>query len=128
MADHLLSAEAIRRMLAAEHDFAVGVDRGDLPPERLVDATRVQSGPDGTVAALGKALERWSAVDAGIFRCRPDVFGVIDELGLASEVSVVMTAVAARRSFHTVDLTGAFWLDVDTPADLAAAEELLRHA
>ena len=36
-----------------------------------------------------------------------------------------MTAVAGREPFHTVDLTGSFWLDVDTPADLAAAESLV---
>jgi len=127
MADHLLSAEAIRRMLVAEHGFAIGLDRGPLPLARLADATRVRLGPDGLVAAFGKRLRRWDGIDAGVFRCQPEVFTVIDELGVGSELSAIMTAVAARQPFHAVDLTGAFWLDVDTPEDLAAAEALLRH-
>jgi choline kinase len=40
-------------------------------------------------------------------------------------LSALMTAVAARTPFYAVDLTGAFWLDVDTPEDLAAAEAAL---
>jgi len=127
MADHLLSVEAIRRMLAAEHGFAIGVDRGPLPQSRLADATRVRLGPDGLVAAFGKRLRRWHAIDAGIFRCQPAVFAAIDALGIDSEISAIMTRVAATHPFHAVDLTGAFWLDVDTPADLAEAEALLRH-
>ncbi len=127
MADHLLSVEAIRRMIGDEHAFAIGVDRGPLPRARLLDATRVRLGADGLVSAFGKRLRRWDAIDAGIFRCRPEVFAAIDALGADSEISAVMTRVAASRPFHAVDLTGAFWLDVDTPADLAEAEALLRH-
>jgi choline kinase len=127
MADHLLSVEAIRRMLAAQHDFAIGVDRGPLPRSRLVDATRVRLGAGGLVTAFGKRLRRWDAIDAGIFRCRSEVFAAIDTLGVDTEISAVMTRVAATHPFHAVDLTGAFWLDVDTPADLAEAEVLLRH-
>lgn len=128
MADHLLSVEAIRRMLEANHDFAIGVDHGPLSEALLADATRVQIGDAGHVKTFGKRLAHWHGVDAGIFRLQPEVFATIDALGLDSEVSAIMTAVAARRPFHTVDLTGAFWLDVDTPADLATAEALLRHA
>jgi len=127
MADHLLSVEAIRRMLGAEQRFAIGVDRGPLPASRLTDATRVRLRPDGLVAAFGKRLRRWDGIDTGIFRCHPDVFAVIDELGVDSELSAIMTRVAARQPFHAVDLSGAFWLDVDTPADLREAESLLRH-
>jgi hypothetical protein len=56
----------------------------------------------------------------------PVVFEAIDEPGIASEISAIMTFVAARCPFHAVDLTGALLLNVDTPADLAAAEELLK--
>lgn len=127
MADHLLSAEAIRRMLAAEHGLAIGVDRGPLPHSRLVDATRVRLGPAGLVAAFGKRLRRWDGIDAGIFRCGAEVFTAIDALGIDSEISAIMTRVARACPFHAVDLTGVFWLDVDTPEDLAEAEALLQH-
>jgi 1L-myo-inositol 1-phosphate cytidylyltransferase len=128
MADHLLSAEAIRRMLGASFEFAVGLDCTDLSSERLDDATKVLLDDEGRVCAFGKRLPRWHGVDAGIFRCTQSVFAVIDAVGCASELSTIMTAVAAERPFHAVDLTGAFWLDVDTPRDLEEAELLLQQA
>lgn len=128
MADHLLSAEAIGRMLAEPRDLAVGVDRGALAAARLADATKVRLDAAGRVAAFGKRLPAWDGVDAGIFRCGPAVFEALDATGADQELAAIMTAAAARRSFHAVDLTGAFWLDVDTPEDLAEAEAHLRHA
>jgi choline kinase len=125
MADHLLSSAAIRRMLAASGDFAVGVNHVPLPSERLVDATRVRLRRSGLVEAFGKRLDQWDAIDAGIFSCLPAVFETVDALGEASEVGAIMTAVAARFRFRAIDLAGTFWLDVDTPADLAEAERLL---
>ena len=125
MADHLLSSVAIRRMLAAADGFAVGVNHVPLPSERLVDATRVRLRRSGLVEAFGKRLDQWDAIDAGIFSCLPAVFETVDALGEGSEVGAIMTAVASRYRFRAIDLAGAFWLDVDTPADLAEAERLL---
>jgi choline kinase len=125
MADHLLSAEAIARMLGGPDGCAVGVDRSVLPSEQLDEATKVRLNAEGLVAAFGKRLPCWDGVDAGIFRLEADVFGDLAQLGASSELSALMTAVAARTPFYAVDLTGAFWLDVDTPEDLAAAEAAL---
>jgi 1L-myo-inositol 1-phosphate cytidylyltransferase len=124
MADHLLSAEAVRRVLAAEDGFAVGVDYLPQPPERLIDVTRVLV-EDEQARAFGKQIMRWNAVDAGIFRCLPEVFDAVDAHGAGSELSAIMNVVASRRRIRAVDMDGAFWLDVDTPEDLAAAERLL---
>lgn len=126
MADHLLSGAAIKRMIAAPHALAVGVDRGALPAARLADATKVRLDGAGLVCAFGKRLAPGDGVDAGIFRCGPAVFEALDALGSDQELAAIMTAVAARHPFHAVDLTGAFWLDVDTPVDLADAEAYLR--
>jgi choline kinase len=125
MADHLLSAEAVSRMLAAPSGNAVGIDRSPLPAEQIEEATKALLDADGRVTALGKQLPRWDAIDAGIFRLEPDVFEELDRLGGAPELSALMTAVAAGTPLHAVNLSGAFWLDVDTPADLAAAEAAL---
>lgn len=125
MADHLLSADAIARMLRAPYDYAVGIDYAALPVERLAEATKVALRADGVVATFGKQLAHYDGIDTGIFRCLPAVFDDLARLGPNTEISALMTAVAARAPFHAVDLTGAFWLDVDTPEDLADAEALL---
>lgn len=127
MADHLLSTEAIARMLLSAYPYAVGIDRSPLTAERIAEATKVAIADDGRVVAFGKNLARWHGIDAGIFRLLPDLFADLDRLGHATELSALLTTVAARVPFYTVDLTGAFWLDVDTPADLADAEALLRR-
>ena len=125
MADHLLSADAITQMLAAPTGNAVGVDRSLLPAEQIDEATKALLDGHGRVTALGKQLPRWDAIDAGIFRLEPAVFAELERLGGAPELSALMTAVAACSPLRAVDLSGAFWLDVDTPADLAAAEAAL---
>lgn len=122
MADHLLSADAITRLLAVPAGYAVGVDRSELPAEQRDEATKVLTDAHGSVTALGKLLPCWDGVDAGIFRLEAGVFAELDRLGGAPELSVLMTAIAACTPLQAVDLCGAFWLDVDTPADLAAAE------
>lgn len=125
MADHLLSAEAIARMLTVPAGCAVGVDRSPLPAEQVDEATKALLDGQGGVAALGKQLPRWDAIDAGIFRLEPAVFAELDRLGGAPELSELMTAVARCSPLRAIDLSGAFWLDVDTPADLTAAEAAL---
>ncbi len=131
MADHLYSAELVRRLLAMElpeGHSALGVDYDIERCFDLDDATKVRTA--GTqILDIGKELESYDAIDTGVFRITP---ALLDELTrLDSEqgdcsLSDGVRALAARGRFSTVDVGDVRWIDCDTPEALDRAEAMLR--
>ena len=130
MVDHLFSDPALQRLsvspLASLEAGRVLVDSEPSLHIDLDDATKVQL--DGTrVAAIGKGLQTWDAIDAGCFLLTHAVFealrSVPDVEGCT--VSAGMRRLVAQGLLGAVDLHGAEWIDVDTPADHEVAERLL---
>ncbi|HVJ21786.1 MAG TPA: histidinol-phosphate transaminase [Polyangiaceae bacterium] len=131
MADHLYSPELVRRLLAAEIPAgacALAVDRDIEGCFDLDDATKVRV-ERGQIAAISKELERYDAIDTGVFRIGP---ALIDELsGLYNQsgdcsLSDGVRALAGRGRFLAVDVGDVRWIDVDTPVALERAEAMLR--
>ncbi|HYN45745.1 MAG TPA: NTP transferase domain-containing protein [Allosphingosinicella sp.] len=127
MADHLFDPEIVRRLLAAPPAaLMLAVDR-DLasPLLDMDDATKVQTDADGAILNIGKALERFDAIDTGLFRATP---ALAEALGGGGSLSGGVQRLADQGRAHTLDVTGARWLDVDDPASLAKAEAMLAQA
>ena len=123
MADHLFDPAIVRRLIAAPPAaLTLAIDR-DLanPLLDLDDATRVETGADGKILRIGKTLERFDAVDTGLFRAGPALTEALRPGGSLSE-AVQRLADAGKTS--TVEIGGARWLDVDDPAALARARGL----
>lgn len=131
MADHLFAPELLRRLAQAElgHDAcALAVDY-DIPRcFDLDDATKVQV-ERGRIASISKDLERYNAIDTGVFRIGPALIEELrkeaDRRGDAS-LSDGVRALAARGKFFAVDGGEARWIDVDTPEAHARAEAMVR--
>src|SRR6185295_5763605 len=73
MSYHLFDPDIVRLLLAAPPaPLILAVDR-DLanPLLDMDDATKVAIGPDGEILAIGKSLERFDAIDTGLFRATP---------------------------------------------------------
>jgi choline kinase len=129
MVDHVFARPILSRLtvqpLAGDEDGRVLVDRapGGLD---LDDATKVSLMGD-RVAAIGKGLARWDAVDAGCFVLTSAVFDALRRVpeARARTVSAGMRQLAGRGSLGAADLGSVAWVDVDTPLDHAAAERLL---
>jgi choline kinase len=129
MSDHLFDPEIARRTIAAGRAsgtaLTLAVDR-DWRRESLDldDATKVAL--DGEhIAAIGKALKRFDAVDTGIFHATPALAGSLGEAvaaGKAGSLSDGVQRLADAGRARIADATGLFWLDVDDPAALAKAE------
>jgi choline kinase/phosphatidylglycerophosphate synthase len=126
MADHLVDPEAVSRLLASPARFAAAVDSRprhcdvDEATKVLVDA--------GRVTAIGRVLENWNAVDAGMFLCDAELLAVAERAladGPGSWNAVRRHALAEGHEIVAVDLEGAFWVDVDTPPEARRAERLL---
>ncbi|HET7737200.1 MAG TPA: NTP transferase domain-containing protein [Tepidiformaceae bacterium] len=132
MADHILSDTLISRLLGhANGATLVGADfarPGAHTPAYVAEATKLAVDSAGYVSAIGKAVDPWDALDTGAFLCTADIWPALDGAPADCELSAIFSMLVARRSLRAADVTGAFWYDIDTAADLAAAAELLPGA
>lgn len=127
MADHVYSVELLQSLVKCHpHDGAVlAVDRRlgreGIDPH---DATKVRL-ESGRVTTLGKELQRADAYDTGAFLCSPALLPNLEQLqeGADTRLSGVMQKLADEGRLQACDVSHAYWQDVDTPTDLAAARE-----
>ncbi len=125
MADHLFDPAIMARLIAAPPAaVTLAVDR-DLasPLLDMDDATRVETGEGGAIRRIGKTLDRFDAIDTGLFRATPSLAEAIGAGG--GSLSEGVQGLADQGEAATLDVTGLAWLDVDDPAALARAETLV---
>lgn len=124
MSDHVYPSGVARRLLeaAVEHRDAVAIVAGDREP-RYVDvdeATRILA--DGVyVRSIGKRLEHWTHIDAGVFVMRREIFEVGRRLAVSRErfgiSDLLNEAIGQGYRVVVADITGLPWAEVDTPED-----------
>jgi len=130
MVDHLFLEPALARLSArpfvSDEVGRVLVDSMPSADIDLDDATKVQVRGD-RVSAIGKGLDTWDAIDAGCFVLTHGIFEALREVSPAEgrTVSSGMRRLVAAGRLGAVDIAGASWIDVDTPADRGIAERLL---
>jgi 1L-myo-inositol 1-phosphate cytidylyltransferase len=130
MSDHLFDPAIVRLLLAAPAAaLTLAVDR-DLanPLLDMDDATKVALGADGAILRIGKSLDRFDAIDTGLFRATPALAEAILAAvadGGAGSLSDGVQRLADRGEAMTVEIGGARWLDVDDAIALAKAEKML---
>ena len=125
MSDHLFEPAIVTALIAAPPAaLRLAVDR-DLanPLLDMDDATKVATDADGAIVRIGKTLDRFDAVDTGLFRATPALAGAIATGG--GSLSEGVQRLADEGTAMALDVTGRFWLDVDDPAALAKAEARL---
>ena len=132
MGDHLFESKVLERLAAAKTspgDSLLAVDKGEIDPAIADEATRVRMDGD-RLTAIGKHLDPWDALDTGLFIFTPTLFDALDEARRNGEttLSAGVQRLAARGLMRGVDIGAAAWCDVDTAADLSAAESLFGAA
>jgi 1L-myo-inositol 1-phosphate cytidylyltransferase / CDP-L-myo-inositol myo-inositolphosphotransferase len=140
-AEPVVAEEPLFMVITADHVFG----EGSLAPLRcagrpaaLVDhtpeprvwaeGTRVRL-LDEQVVAFSKELPDPS-IDCGAFLLSPAVFAAQREAASRGDHSLsgAVSTLAARRPLAAIPLpAGAWWLDIDTPADLRTARRTLRR-
>lgn len=130
MADHILSAEILNLLVesdAPDRGVTLAVDRRlDSPLIDPNDATYVCVSPDGRITRIGKNVRPADAVDCGAFLATPELaraIGAAIDAGMPGSLSDGMQWLADRGRAATVDICGAWWIDVDDPAAHAMAEQ-----
>jgi choline kinase len=129
MGDHVFEAFALTKLLhssVAPDESVLAVDRRPAPDDLVQEATKVVL--DGSrIVAIGKNLPRFDALDTGMFLCSPTVFAALAESQRAGDTTLSggIRQLATRGLMHGVDIGDAEWFDIDTMADLEAAETRL---
>lgn len=128
MVDHVHTPGSVRRLVGMSGDFVAAVDRRPAfaDPE---EATRVRL-EAGRVVALGKGLDPYDALDAGLFVCSRAALErmKVDRRGSISWNALKRKWLASGGEMVACDLDGAPWADVDTLEDIERAVEAVLAA
>ena len=125
--DHVLDEAALRALLDAGGPAAL-VDP-DPDPTVLAEGTRVVLA-GGRIIAFGKSRES-GLVDCGAFCAPATLFACQVEAAAEGDYGLAgaLTRLAGRVPVQAVLMPeGSYWQDVDTPADMAHAQAMLRRS
>ncbi|HEY2900984.1 MAG TPA: aminotransferase class V-fold PLP-dependent enzyme [Polyangia bacterium] len=131
MADQIAAPALVRELgalpaggVGAGDRTVVCVDRDLARVFDIDDATKVRlSGAE--VVEIGKSLQTYQAVSAGLFVMSPTLLAALDSLPEPSLTEGVQVA-AARGLVTAHDVVGKLWQDVDSPDMRLHADWLLR--
>ena len=125
--DHVLDEAALRALLDTAGPAALVDPNPD--PTVLAEGTRaVLAG--GRITAFGKSRES-GLVDCGAFCMPAALFACQVEAAAEGDYGLAgaLTRLASRVPVQAVPVPeGAYWQDVDTPADVAHAHDMLRRS
>ncbi|MEO5717660.1 MAG: NTP transferase domain-containing protein [Chthoniobacterales bacterium] len=128
MGDHLFEASLLQAFVRQADPalLNLAIDRKIDQVFDLDDAMKVQTG-DGLIAGIGKSLERYDAIDTGIFLCPPELFRYLALAQQAGDCSLAdgVRAMAAEGKARVIDIGDAWWQDVDDAGMLGEAKRRL---
>jgi choline kinase len=133
MADHITSEEITKTALKnAAHAPLLCIDRQIRDSPRVNEATKVLVGEDGYIRNIGKEIPLWNALDTGVFLFTYKIFEVINliktKYSILTLTHCVKEMIKMGFPLWACDVSGNFWMDVDTAEDVALAERVLRSA
>ena len=127
MGDHLIEEKLVRHLLDSQtSNDTLCVDYTPAQYHQIDEATKVSIDDTSCIKDIGKKLVHWDALDTGIFLITENFFQAIQEL-IQYRSTDIETANVIRfltgkgHHFHTCDVSGCFWMDIDTEEDLKAA-------
>ena len=132
MADHLFEAETAKTMVRQKlgtGEVILGVDPDVDRIFDIDDATKVLRCGD-RILEIGKQIERFDAIDTGMFLCTPALFDDLESARHNGDCSLSdgMRRLARGGRLRALELD-APWHDLDTPEALAhARRESLSYA
>ena len=124
MGDHIFDPEIVLKLQRVDlkGTLALAVDRVQHSPDDTLVLER-----DGQIVDAGKNLSTWTGVDTGLFKCSPEIFKyamAAAEAGKTEFVECVRLAAEAEEA-QVLDVSGHYWVDVDTEEDVKRAKRIL---
>lgn len=129
MSDHLVDTsllQAILKMPPKKGEICLAVDRSKDPLGDLEDVTKVRLRGD-RVVGIGKELSEWDGSDTGVFFCTHALFEGIKRAEAKGRNNLTdgVLELAEQGRVRSVEVTGTYWLDVDTKEDYRLAKSHL---
>ena len=129
MSDHLYDASLPARLVQAglpDGGMRLAVDMAKQMVFDVDDATKVTLDGD-TIRGIGKTLTPWDGADTGVMYCTAGLFDGLRQAAAEGRHGLAdgLRCLAADGRARTADVTGSWWLDVDTPEALELAEGFL---
>ena len=129
MADHIFEPETARSLLhqpLGREEVILGVDTNISRVFDLDDATKVRLDQD-RIVEIGKSLRSYNALDTGMFLCSPALFGWLEAAATNGNCSLSdgLRLMAQNGTFKGFNIGDAHWQDVDTPAALDYAQDIM---
>ena len=124
MGDHLIDETLVKRLVERKSfTETLCIDYTPAQYHQLAEATKVTVAHDDCIKDIGKDLVYWDALDTGVFMVTEKSFQAVQELthhlGIGIEITdVVRFLISKGDCFHTCDVSGCFWVDVDTEEEL----------
>jgi choline kinase/phosphatidylglycerophosphate synthase len=123
MSDHIFDPEIPKKLIKSRFESAIVLAIEKVPENH----TKVLE-KDGTILDIGKKFNQKNvAIDTGLFLCSPKVFDyakqAVKEGGC--ELSDCVRIAGRNGDAKVVDVSGHFWVDVDTKQDLQHAKRLI---
>jgi|Deesub1362A_J573_1020465.scaffolds.fasta_scaffold01232_6 choline kinase len=133
MADHLVSEEMIRKAVKNMHHAPLlCVDKQPDKLSRIDEATKVLVDTQGYVRNIGKNIKLWNAVDTGVFLFTYRIFEIINLMKpkhpFLTITQCVKKMINVGVPLWACDVSGNFWMDIDTWDDIVLAEQVLRSS
>ncbi len=124
MGDHLIEKDLVSRLAeSGVSGETLCVDYNLREYLDINEATKVALDGDGGITGIGKGLTYWDAFDTGVFLLTSHFFRALKKLvwqhGVGLEMSdAIQFLIAQGDRVGTCDVSGCFWMDVDTEDDL----------
>lgn len=128
MSDHIFSPD--RLALALEHfshnrENLLVVEKREIFNGDPDDATKVAL-QNGRIVAIGKGLEKYDAIDTGLFVLKPrDINEAFAAAGASPSISQIMAFLGSGGRLEGLYINSGFWQDVDTHEDILEAQRKL---
>jgi len=119
MSDHLYEKSFLEQAVKGK---GIIVDRLGLYIDKD-EATKVKC-EEGRVKDIGKNITDYTGFDTGFFVLDEKIFKVAEEL-LEKKEKLTMSELAKEAQIPCTEVSGYFWMDVDTPEDIEKAKKYL---
>lgn len=124
MGDHVIEEKLVRHLLDnLTFKDTLCIDYTPAQHHQIDEATKVTVDGAGCIKDIGKELVHWDALDTGVFLLTENFFRAVDELvqyrgNNIETADVIRLLISKGHHFRTCDVSGCFWMDVDTEEDL----------